>query len=168
MKQAIVILIKNKKIDNIRKKYEPYSKFIKPHITIAFPFENINQSELKKHINNSILGVKPFKLILNGIKKSPKEYYLYLLVQQGKKQILKIHKKLYSKLLTKWLRKEIPYIPHATLGIFKTKKDMEEAIKDIKIYKLNINLKIDKVELISLNRNLSIKSKKEFKLTKKR
>jgi 2'-5' RNA ligase len=164
MKQAIVILIKNRKIESIRKKYEPSSKFTKPHITIAFPFENVNQLELNKSINNSISRIKKFNLSLEGIRKSPREYYLYLLVKQGKKEILKIHKRLYYKLLKKWLRKDILYIPHITLGIFKTRKQIDNVVKELKKQRLKFKIKVNKIELITLDKNSSIKNKKSFLL----
>lgn len=165
LKQAIVIFIgKNKKIEDVRKNYDPFYKKFKAHITLAFPFENINQKQLKEHIKNALSGIKPFKLTLQGIKKSPKEYYLYLLVKEGKKEIFKIHKRLYSKLLTKYLRKDIPYTPHITLGIFKTKKEIDKAVKKLQKKKLKFQTKINLIYLLNLEKDLSLKSFKKFKL----
>ena len=165
MKQAIVILLKPiKEIQQIRKKYDPGYKKFKPHITLAFPFKNINQKELQLHIKNSLTGVKSFNLELKGIRKSPKEYYLYLLIKTGKGKILKIHKSLYSELLTKQLRKNIPYIPHITLGVFGTKKQINEAINEIKKEKINFKTKIKAIKLLTLNKDDSIKKTRSFKL----
>jgi len=163
MKQAIVIFIKkNKDIDRIRKKYDPYYKKFKSHITLAFPFENISQKELYNHIKKSLYGINSFKMTLQGVRKSPKEYYLYLLVKKGKKEILKIHKRFYLRLLTKYLRKDIPYIPHITLGIFKTKKEIDSALRELKDKKLKIKATVDSVYLINLNKDSSLKSYKQF------
>jgi 2'-5' RNA ligase len=165
MKQAIVIFPrKNKKVETIRKKYDPASKKFISHITLAFPFGNVNQKKLYKHIKDSLRNIKPFKIELKGIRHSKKEYYLYLLVKRGRKEILKIHKKLYSNLITKWLRKDIPYIPHITLGIFKTEKGINAAIKELKNKKLEIKTKINKIYLLTLNKNLTFRSYKVFRL----
>jgi len=166
MKQAIVIFTeKNKDIDRIRKKYDPYYKKFKSHITLAFPFENISQKELYNHIKKSLHSIRSFKMTLQGIRKSPEEYYLYLLVKKGKKEILKIHKRLYLRLLTKYLRKDIPYIPHMTLGVFKKKKEIDRALKELKNKNLEIKAVINSIYLINLNKNLSLKSYKKFYLS---
>jgi len=164
MKQAIIILIKNKEIARIRGIYDTSSNKIKPHVTIAFPFSNINQKKLNNHIINSLKGIKRFKLILKGIRKSPKENYLYLLVRKGKSEILKIHKRLYSEIFIRWLRKDIPYIPHVTLGVFKTREEIDKAVKEIKQEKLNFSFRINSIQLITLNRDSSIKCIKNFNL----
>jgi len=165
MKQAIVIFPKkNKKVETIRKKYDPSSKKLISHITLTFPFENVNQKKLQEHIKKSLEGIKPFEVELRGIRCSPKGYYMHLLVKKGKKEILKIHKRLYSDLITKWIRKDIPYIPHITLGVFKTKKEINKAIKELKNKKLEIKTKIDKIYLINLNKNSTLKSYNIFKL----
>lgn len=164
MKQAIVILIKNQVIEKIRMKYDPQATKIQPHITLAFPFENINQVELYAHVRDSIKKIKKFKLVLKGVKASPKKYYLYLLVKKGKKEILGINKNLYSKLLTKWLRKDIPYIPHLTLGVFKSKQEIDNAIEKLEKEGLEFNFEISSIQLITLNQDISIKSVKNFSL----
>jgi len=166
MKQAIVILLgKSKEIELIRKKYDPFYKKIENHISLVFPFENVNQKVLSEHINKSISGIKPFKLALRGIKKSQKDFYLYLLADKGKKTILKLHKHFYSSFLAKWLKKDIPYIPHLTLGIFKTKTQIDNAVKELKNKKIRFDAKIDSIYLLTLKKDLSIKSLKRFRLS---
>jgi len=168
MKQAILIFSKtNKIIESARKKYDPLYKEFKSHITVAFPFENVSQKKLEKHITNAIKGIKPFELVLKGVRKSPKEFYLYLLVNKGKKELIKIHKKLYSKLLTKHLRKDIPYIPHVTIGIFHEKKYIDKALKELRNKKVESKTKVNSISLITLNKkykNESIKEVKKFYL----
>jgi len=164
-KQAIVILLKQyKEIQKIRRKYDPGYEKYSPHITLASPFENINQNRLKEHIKDSIKNIKVFKLELQSLRKSPKEFYLYLLIKKGNDKIVKIHKNLYSKLLGKWLRRDIPYIPHVTLGVFKTKEQIDSAIKELREQKIEIKVTIDFICLLTLKKDYSIKSIKRFKL----
>jgi len=164
MKQAIVIFIKNREIEAIRKKYDPFHKKFRTHITLTFLFEDIPQKQLYEHIKKSIKGIKPFRIILKGIKKSPKEYCLYLLIKKGKIPIIRIHKKLYSKLLTKWLRKEIPYLPHVTLGVLKNRSEIHNAIKEINKKKIEVEVNINKIYLLTLKKDNTIRCIKRFKL----
>ena len=162
MKQAIVILLKdNEALASIRKKYEPNYKKYRPHVTLAFPFEDIEQEKLILHINNSIKNIKRFKLKFQGLEVSKKEFYLFLLVNGGRSIVNNIHKNLYGKLLGKWLRKDIPYVPHITLGVFKNKKEIDKAIKEKKIC---FKQEIRTIQLLTLKEDDSIKSIKNFKL----
>lgn len=162
MKQAIIIEVKNREVDKIRKKYNSSYKKVKSHITIIYPFENFNQKELYEHIRDSLKNNKKFSITLENLKKSKKEYYLYLLIKEEQK-IIKLHKKLNSKILSK--NKDMKkYIPHLTLGVFKNKKDIDNALKKLKKDKIKIKLKINSIQLITLTKHEKIKSTKNFML----
>jgi len=166
MKQAIAILLKeDKNIEKIRKKYVPNYKKFKPHITLVYDFKINNQKQLNEHIKNSIKGIKQFKLSLESLKKSTKGYYLYLLVKKGKKEIIKLYKKLNSRILKGFKNKDMPkFVPHITIGLFETKKEINRAIKEIKKENIKFKTKINYIDLLNLDKNDKIKSIKRFKL----
>jgi len=166
MKQVInIILKKNKEIEKVRMKYDKNYKKFKPHINLVYPFKNIDQKKLHEHIKKSIENIKSFKIILKGLKKSSKDYYLYLLVDKGKKEVIKLYKNLNKSLLKDFKNKDMPrYIPHLTLGVFKTKKEIDDAIRKIQKQNLKFETKINAICLLTLNKNLTIKSIKKFKL----
>jgi 2'-5' RNA ligase len=166
MKQALIISInKDRKVEKIRKKYvKDYKKF-KPHISLVYTFEVNNQEELKTHIKNSIKNIKPFELTLQGLRKSAKDYYLYLLVKKGRKQITQLYKNLNSGILKNFKNKDMPvYIPHISLGVFNSKKEIDESIKKIRKENPRIEMKASFVQLLTLNKDNSIKLVKRFKL----
>ena len=166
MKQTIVILLKkNKRVEKVRRKYHQGSKSFKPHISLVYPFQDINQRDLYEHISNSIKSMRPFKLILSGLKRSAKEYYLYLLVDKGKDKVMSLYKNLNKSLLKDFKNKDMPrYIPHLSLGIFRNKKEIDTAINKLRKEKLKAEYVISEIHLITLNKNLTIKSTKKFKL----
>ncbi|MAH06873.1 hypothetical protein CMI38_01325 [Candidatus Pacearchaeota archaeon] len=166
MENVILIQVpKNKEIEKVRKKYDPNHKNFKPHISIVYPFPKTNPKDLDEHIKNSIKKIKPFKITLNGLKKSTKDYYLYLLVDKGEGTIKKLYKNLHRKLLNKYKNKDMPrYIPHITLGIFKTKKEIDEALKEIKKINLRLEFTLNKISLLTIDKNHKIKSTKGYKL----
>ena len=165
MKQAIVILLKkDKKIEEIRKKYVPDYKKFRPHISLVYNFKNIKQKELREHIVESIKEIKQFDFVLKGLRKSTKQYYLYLLVNVGKNKFIKIHKKLNSNILSGFQNKDMPsYIPHITLGVFKNKKEIDKAILELKKEKIKFKATIKSIQLITLKKDV-IKSIKNFRL----
>tara|TARA_Y100000034_G_C6896509_1_gene413442 strand:- start:1704 stop:2204 length:501 start_codon:yes stop_codon:yes gene_type:complete len=166
MKQVITILLRpNKKIEEIRKKSGINTKKFKPHINIIYPFELKDQKRLFKHIKESIKNIKKFRLTLKGLKKSTKEYYLYLLVDKGKKQTRRLYNQLHKGILKDFKNKDMPkYIPHLSLGNFKSKKEIDKAIKEIKKENIYFETKISSVQLLTLNKDSSLKSVKNFKL----
>ncbi len=166
MEQTIIILLKkNKKIEEVRRRYNPDSHKLKPHISLVYPFKDINQEKLYEHIQNSIKSIKPFKINLKGLKKSAKEYYLYLLVDKGTSNILRLYKSLNKDLLKDFKNKDMPrYIPHLSLGIFRNKKDIDRVINKLKKEKLKAEYIINEIYLLNLNKDLRIKSIKKFKL----
>jgi len=166
VKQAIVILLKpNKGVEDIRRKYVPNFGRFKPHLTLVYTFEDISQKQLNEHIKNSIKNIKPFEITLEGLKKSAKEYYLYLLVKKGKGEIVQLYKTLNTGILKYFKNKDMPrYIPHISLGVFKTKKQIDRAIKEIEKEDLKINYFINEIQLLTLKKDYSIKNIKRFKL----
>ena len=164
--QAIVIFIpKNKDVNEIRKKHDKFYKEFKPHTTLVYPFKIKNQKQLNEHIEQSIKNIKRFKLSLKGLKKSKKDFYLYLLINQGEKEILKLYNQLHSRLLTRFKNEDMPkYIPHMTLGVFKTKEDIDNVIKEIKKKKLEVKFLVREICLLTFKKGAKIEKIKRFKL----
>lgn len=119
-------------IESIRKKYDPLFKHIKPHITLVFPFDSdIPNEELKKHIENSLKEIEPFKIKLKGIT-GTLDNYLFLNIKVGNDKIIEIHDRLYTGILEKFHYKRITYIPHITVGNILDDKQFGKALNDVK------------------------------------
>lgn len=163
--QAIVIFIKNKKkIDKIRIKYDPYFKKFKTHITIVYRFRKKKEEILYNHIRNAIKEIKSFKITLQGYGISEKEHYLYLSIKEGRQNVMKLHKALNSGILKNVKNKKVlRYIPHLTLGIFKTKKELNKARRELP-KNLKVVEKVDRITLLTLDKNKKTLSRKSFKL----
>ena len=83
-------------IDDIRTKYDPLAQFVRPHITLVFPFENaMSKEEVETILNRCLHDVKPFEIVLNGISMQEHRYgkYLFLDVKTGVDDICKVQKK---------------------------------------------------------------------------
>ncbi len=157
MKQAIKIQLKIK-LPLIYKKR-------KPHITLVYPFEIKNQKTLEKHIKKSIENIKPFKITLKGLKKSKKGHYLSLAIDQGKSQFMEIYRNLNSGILKNFKNPKIlRYSPHVTLKKFKSKKEIDNTIKDLKSQNIKFSTKINSIQLLTLEKGDLIKSIKNFRL----
>lgn len=113
-------------INEIREKYDPLYNYIAPHITLVFPFgSDIITSELVKHIQHQLDGIRKFDLVMKGVT-GASDGYIFLDVKIGNDKILEIHDKLYQGLLKEYHNRFIPYTPHMTIGrLFDTDKHQE-------------------------------------------
>jgi len=171
--------INTRKIEEFRKKYDPHYKLISAHIVIVFPVSDVvGESRLVNHIKNTLSEWKPFDICISGLKKSW-DQWMFLVLQEGNSSIAKLHDELYTSLLSKYLRKDIKYIPHIGLGLFvkgaynlknpkKVPLDREkysEALTKAKTLNFNYRVKVRKLHLVKLNNTFTKSSiVKEFLL----
>ena len=105
-------------IDSIRRRYDPLAALVRPHITIAFPFDaDFDDDELSAALEDALRGIAPFELALRGFSHCTDAFrhYLFLDVVQGVELLRIIHDRLYAGILRKFdLR--LPYAPHMTVG----------------------------------------------------
>lgn len=134
-------------IDSFRQKYDPRADIIKPHLTFVFPVEaSINVNTLTKHVEHIASQTKSFNFTLSGITRSWDDI-IFLTVSKGEDQILKLHQNLYSNELEKYLRKDIQFIPHITLG--ELNKGKKTALKEAESLDINYCVNLDKLTLIT-------------------
>ncbi len=121
-------------IDEIREMYDPLASHVRPHITLVFPFEsNIDSIQLKSHLEEVLASVNSFPLVLKGI--TPvKSFgnYLFLNIENGKEEIVEIHRNLYTGILEpyfpQWLKVD-KYNPHMTVGKVESEEKYKLAIE---------------------------------------
>lgn len=169
------------KIDTFRAKYDPYYPGIGAHITLIFPIpvSEIGEKTLTKHVTSVLKHQKPFNLHLKGFKRSI-DHWLFLTLLEGNGEIIRLHDELYQGPLKKYLREDLPFIPHIALGLFvkglgyslenpqivefdetKYKRALDEAEK----LNLDYKARFDKVSLVKIERDLkTIVSVKGFSL----
>lgn len=79
--------------------------------------------------------------------------YLFLEMEQGKEQIEELHDKLYTGPLLRLLRKDIPYIPHVTVGRKESSQLATELAKDIPSFHEKLNGIIDRISVERIGEN---------------
>jgi 2'-5' RNA ligase len=163
MKQVINIAITNPRIEILRKKYDHVFTKVKTHITLVYPFEVSNQTELIKHLEYCLEGIGKFEIVLEKFRKS--KNYLVLDVGKNKGVLLNLYKKLNSGILTGFENKDISiYLPHITMGVFDSHESLMNTINELRIRGSNFRVMVDKISLLTLNGDGSAKSEQIFKL----
>lgn len=144
--------INTKRINQIRQKYDPQVDLIPPHITLVFPIkEIINSDNLMLHLQNVLSRWQPFPIHLQGLQQSW-DKYLFLMVKEGNSDIIKLHNELYTDILAEYCRKDIPFVPHLTLGVFTKSTDIYwQALEETPRLDLDYHCIVDKVHLINIH-----------------
>lgn len=158
--------IDSDEINILRKKYDPSYNLIRPHITLFFPSPDVLENQLLQHVEFITKNLKSFPINLNGLFKSF-DNYLFLLIKEGNEEIIRMHNTLYSDQFADYLSKDIPFVPHVTLGYFGTESNFnqesfEKALKEAE--GLNINCTFDTVSIINGDGITSPKTLKTYKL----
>ena len=66
-------------IDDIRDRFDPLAKLVRPHITLVLPFEHdMSNEELTKILDNRLSEITPFDLEMHGFNKQAEEFGNYL------------------------------------------------------------------------------------------
>ena len=147
------------KIRTFRGKYDPFACCLRPHITFIFPVacSEVEEAKLAEHVEKVSRNWKPFPIRIGGFRKSW-DHWLLLLLKKGNEEALALHDELYSGILSPYLRKDIKYVPHISIGLFVRKGaeydalDPKKADFDAKLYSQALgeakSLKIDSVDTV--------------------
>lgn len=121
-------------IDEIRQKYDPLCRLVKPHITLVFPFESdLPNEELQQHLEEKLRDIPPFPVRLHGFSCQEDRFgnYLFLNVEKGMEQLKGLHDILYSGKL-KPFDIGAGYIPHITVGKLNSPEELYAAYKSVR------------------------------------
>ena len=116
-------------IDEIRRKYDPLSNLVRPHITLVFPFKSeITTEALSDQIKKAVKDISPFEIELEGFSTQQDKFgnYLFLNVKRGVEHLKKLNLNLYDR------KPPFLYYPHMTVGKFENKEQLENAYNDVK------------------------------------
>ncbi|TCW57880.1 2'-5' RNA ligase superfamily protein [Bacillus thuringiensis] len=134
-------------------RHDPLCGLIPPHITVVFPFESsISNDELKLHILKLSKGIQEIEIEFANQITSEGEY-LFLRVEKGQKQIEELHDLLYTRALLQFLKEDIPYIPHVTVGRKESAELATEATKDIHSFHEKLQCVINRISVERIGEN---------------
>ena len=156
-----------RRIQLLRKKYDPQAELIGPHLTLMFPVpEAVGEDNLVRHLHGVLCSFRPFPIRLRGFQKSW-DGYLFLLVQEGCAEMTALHGRIYTGPLAEYREEGVPFIPHLTLGAF---GDDEEryaaALEEAERLDLDYRSVLDRLHLVKVtDERTRILWSKEFSLS---
>ncbi len=142
-------------IDEIREKYDPLAHFVRPHITIVFPFENqMSNNDIADILSVRLKTISPFELVLRGISKQEDRFgnYLFLDVKEGTTEICAIHNTLYD---NEFCEHDLGlgYRPHMTIGKLPTAEALNAAYEEVKEIDFAFKTVVNKISVEMIGEN---------------
>ncbi len=135
-------------IQQFRQRHDPQFDLIGPHITLLFPVPDcVGEEALVCHIDQVLRGWRPFEIGLREVQIAWDDY-LYLLVQEGKETLVRLHDEIYTGILREYLRADLPYIPHVTLGKAEPPADLLDKARRLGI---DARCRLDAMHLVKVN-----------------
>ncbi len=142
-------------LNSYKKTNDEIFSTVKPHFTIVFAVEEIEEPVFVEEIKQQSINLKAIEFRLNKllvVKDSFRDYYHEFLVpDKGYSEIKELHDKLYSNKLQQNLRTDIEYIPHITIG---SSKDINiSKSRNATLNSISISGKIKELTIISYIEN---------------
>ncbi len=127
-------LTNRSQIERYRNRFDPLAGKISPHVTLVFPFESadIATDALALHVKKSIGIMRAFTLEVS-LPAVIEDECVYLKVTEGAEHVRRLHDALYVDLLHPFLRTDLHYAPHITIGRYneKTVGDARRSLKEL-------------------------------------
>jgi 2'-5' RNA ligase len=144
-------------IAKIRKKVDPLFGIVAPHVTLFFPCTDVSSTTLKSHLSKKVIGrIRPFRLVFRSALVIPpsvpnKDSYLFLVPDEGFSEVLRLHDSIYSGVLARYHRKDIPFIPHMTVGVIRSLEEAHTFARRLNEQKFEIHTQIKTIEIKEIN-----------------
>ncbi|MEI9913941.1 MAG: 2'-5' RNA ligase family protein [Candidatus Saccharibacteria bacterium] len=141
-------------IQDIRKLHDRQFDLVNPHITLVFGTNKLNLSEFTKHIQSKVRTFKSFKVTMDSAKtiegNSIDDCHAFLIPSVGFNEINELHDLLYQDELESELRRDMPFIPHLTIGSG-SKEEMTVLVNKVNEQRISINGNVGEVNIISFD-----------------
>lgn len=111
-------------IASFRRTYDPTADLVDQRITLVSPIptSQIDRDSFREHVRSVVSRTASFDIRLNALWESW-DHWLFLVVTEGRDQVIEFQDELYTGILRPFLWTEQPSLPHVRLGLFVERGD---------------------------------------------
>jgi 2'-5' RNA ligase len=103
-------------IERFRALHDPLARAIAAHVTLVFPFgSTLGTVQVAAHVRRAVARWPPLPVRFEGLGHFHADW-VHLRVSLGRAAVTALHDRLYRGALAPFLRPELPYEPHLTIG----------------------------------------------------
>jgi len=141
-------------IQAIRARHDRYYQLIAPHFTFVFPC-SLGEKVLTKHVKRQSAGVNQFRFVTRCavVNKDATEdmAHVFLTPDEGFSDIVRLHDRFYTGILTSELRIDIPFIPHISIGNADDPLECQRLVDKLNEEAFAVDGTIDTLDVVSVD-----------------
>ena len=107
-------------IDTFRRRHDRQHQVVRAHFTLAFGCSEIDERAYVEHVEQVALLWRPIPFVCRyamlGADARSEHAHVFLVPDEGYSSICRLHDDVYRRALAPFLRLDIAYVPHITLG----------------------------------------------------
>lgn len=130
---------------------------VDPHFTIVFPIEGKPEPEFLKAVENCSGVFKKIEFEINKaiMHEDPMtgKFLEFLVPEKGNPEIVKLHDMFYAGGFKNYLRADLPFIPHITIGNYENFDECSHSVNQVNALNLQIPGSIDELKIVSFEKN---------------
>ncbi|HSW78045.1 MAG TPA: 2'-5' RNA ligase family protein [Candidatus Chromulinivoraceae bacterium] len=139
-------------IQTYRRQNDRQFSLVEPHFSIVFAVSDLDKDSFLNEVKQKIGDITAFDVDLKvaTINKdnSGNYYHEFLVPDTGYSDIVKLHDKLYSGLLAPYLRFDVDFIPHISIGDSEDAQISKKRVDELNAQGVSIHGRIGSVDVI--------------------
>ena len=153
-------------IESFRARHDPQASRIRAHFTLVFPVE-LAAEPVVEDLSAILKNAKPIPFVLRRAEPVPDLVaggsHVFLVPEEGRDEIVALHDRLHGGLLRRFLRLDLPFLPHITVGGSATFDPCQRLAAELNRETLAVSGVLEHVDLIEIT-NEGIKTVVRFAL----
>jgi 2'-5' RNA ligase len=141
-------------IEAVRSKYDPQAHRIAAHFTLVFPVA-VSLAALSDEVAGIIEEHSPISFTVRAALAHPDAVagggHVFLVPEEGRRDITRLHERLYEGILKAHLRLDIPFVPHVTVGAHPDLRYCEAVAEELTAARRVMTGVLDAVDVLELN-----------------
>lgn len=127
-------------------------------MTLVFPTATLAQAPFVAHVVSSVRGTRgaavEFSATATVRDQDTGLHFVYLRVGTGLELFRRLHEKLYSGPLATARRRDVPYVPHITIGRFASPAEAVDLAQQIDATRRTISGRVAALDIVAVDENL--------------
>jgi 2'-5' RNA ligase len=153
-------------IEGVRARHDPLASQIAAHFTLLFLTE-VAEASVVDQVRTALQFSEPIPVVLRRAVAVPDVIgsgcYVFLLAEEGHAELLAIHDRLYDGALAAHRRRDIPFVPHVTVGAHPQTGECERIANQLNEERRIVRARINRVDVIEMGESM-VRTVAEVKL----
>jgi len=142
-------------IESIRGRHDPQASRIAAHFTLVFPVE-LAAEPVAEHTSALLMDGRPIAFVLRRAEALPDRIgrgcHVFLVPEEGRDEITALHDRLYGDVLRPYLRDDMPFLPHITVGGCRDLGECERLAEALNRGDLAVRGTVSSIDLIEVGK----------------